>query len=227
MLFNVGVLLGPIHRYLERKVGKNHVRREIQRFGTDRRTLDIGCGQSPSAEGFPNRVGIDVVPATGVHVLADAHTLPFASCSFEQIICSEVLEHLVDPQRAVQEMARVLVDEGHLVLTVPFVYPVHESPHDYQRLTSYGLSRLFCQFFEIDEIKELFTEEQTLAILLQRIAFQRRDSPLMHYAYLFLAHIVFRFSPVMKTRRYQDISGQIEGPFLTAGYLLLARKKKR
>ena len=40
-------------------------------------------------------------------------------------------------------MARVLRPGGHLLLAMPFLYFVHQAPHDYQRLTRYGLERLF------------------------------------------------------------------------------------
>ncbi len=218
-------LLAIKHR-LESKVGKHVIRQEVHAFRNNRRTLDLGCGRSPNAAAFPNRVGVDIVRAEGVQVIADAHFLPFALGSFEQIVSSEVLEHLADPARAAHEMVRVLSARGTLVLTTPFVYPVHEAPHDYQRFTVYGLRRLFALAgFEITELKELFTEEQTLGILLQRIAFQRRDSALRHYFYLLLAHLCFRWPAPARSPRYQDIAGSVPGPFLTAGYLLVARKK--
>lgn len=212
------------HR-LESKVGKHVIRKQFREFATDRRTLDLGCGRSPTADGFPNRVGVDVVPDTGVQVIADAHALPFSERSFEQIICSEVLEHLYEPARAAREMARVLQKGGLVALTVPFVYPVHEAPHDYQRFTSYGLRRLFVSSgFDVQQVTELFTEEQTLAILLQRVAFQRRDATLRHYVYLLLAHLLFRLPAPARALRYQDVSRKMPGPFLTATYLLVARK---
>lgn len=210
---------------LESKVGKHVIRREVQALGNSFRTLDLGCGRSPNADAFPNRVGVDVEAAQGVHVIADAHQLPFASDIFMQIVSSEVLEHLADPVRASQEMARVLADGGHLILTTPFVYPVHEAPYDYQRFTIYGLQRLFTQAgFVIREIKPLFNEEQTLAILLQRVAFQRQDSKLRHYLYLLLSHLIYRVPASEKAQRYQQVNRRSPGPFMTAGYLLLARK---
>jgi SAM-dependent methyltransferase len=210
---------------LKRKIGKHFVHQEILRFATNQRTLDLGCGKSPLADAFPNRVGLDIVPALGVHIVADVHRLPFVSGSFEQVVCSEVFEHLVDPRQAAWEIARVLGDGGRLVLTTPFVYPIHEAPHDYQRFTMYGLRQLFSPGFEIQTIKELYTEEQTLAILVQRIAFQRQDFAIRHYIYLLLAHLIFHFLGSTNSLRYQDISHRVEGPFLTAGYLLIARKR--
>jgi SAM-dependent methyltransferase len=210
---------------LESKVGKHVVRREVGARGNALQTLDLGCGRSPDAGAFPNRVGVDVEAARGVHVIADAHHLPFACGAFEQIVSSEVLEHLADPEMAAGEMARVLADGGHLILTTPFVYPLHEAPHDYQRFTAYGLRRLFTEAgFVIDEIKPLFNEEQTLAILLQRLAFQRQDSKLRHYFYLLLSHLIYRLPANEKAQRYQHINRRSPGPFMTAGYLLAARK---
>jgi len=222
------MLLQPVRAVLNRlenKVGKHVIRREVQVFASDVWTLDLGCGRSPNADAFPNRVGVDVAPDRGVYVIADAHHLPFASGTFPQIVTSEVLEHLADPPRAAQEMSRVLTAGGRLILTTPFVYPVHEAPHDYQRFTVYGLSRLFSLAgFHVEQIKPLFTEEQTLAILIQRVAFQRADPAPLHYLYLLIAHILYRLSPCLRSARYQDVNRRVNGPFMTAGYLLVAHK---
>ncbi|MBI3244041.1 MAG: class I SAM-dependent methyltransferase [Chloroflexi bacterium] len=219
------MLLRPILSRLETKVGKHVIRREVEAFANNRQTLDLGCGRSPNAGAFPNRVGMDIEPGRGVHVIADAHYLPFAANSFQQIVCSEVLEHLADPAQAAREMGRVVNDGGQLFLTTPFVYPVHEAPYDYQRFTVYGLTRLFdLAGFQIRQIKPLFDEEQTLAILIQRIAFQRQDSRLRHYFYLLLAHLIYGLAAEAKGQRYQHVNRRVAGPFMTAGYLLVAQK---
>jgi ubiquinone/menaquinone biosynthesis C-methylase UbiE len=49
----------------------------------------------------------------------DAHHLPFADGIFDVVISCETIEHLVDPQQAVREMARVCKQEGLLYLTTP------------------------------------------------------------------------------------------------------------
>jgi len=49
----------------------------------------------------------------------DAHYLPFAERAFDLVISCESIEHLVDPQQAVREMARVCRKDGLLYLTTP------------------------------------------------------------------------------------------------------------
>lgn len=50
---------------------------------------------------------------------SDAHNLPFRDKTFHKIICSEVLEHLPDDNRGLQELVRVLKDQGEMAVTVP------------------------------------------------------------------------------------------------------------
>jgi len=93
--------------------------------------LFVGCGQGSELRIFngARRVGLDI-SITGLLkvknndpkadlVQGDAHLLPFISGSFDCVICSEVLEHLSEPEKSVREMHRLLRDRGYLVVTVP------------------------------------------------------------------------------------------------------------
>ncbi|KFN51267.1 hypothetical protein P873_03100 [Arenimonas composti TR7-09 = DSM 18010] len=74
-------------------------------------------------------------------VFADGAALPFADASVDGVICLEVLEHVADPARVVAEIARVLRPGGDAWISMPFLYPLHDAPHDYQRYTEFGLRR--------------------------------------------------------------------------------------
>lgn len=78
---------------------------------------------------------------TRPHVFADACKLPFQDGSIAAVACYEVLEHVRDPESVIAEIARVLVPGGIVELSMPFMYPVHDAPHDYQRWTRHGLLR--------------------------------------------------------------------------------------
>lgn len=109
--------------------------------------LDVGCagGGLAAVLEASSYVGLDY-PVTAIelygtrpHVFGDAHCLPFADGTFDTVLMLDVLEHLSDPGTALGEAARVLKSDGKIVLVVPFAYPLHDEPHDYQRYTRHGL----------------------------------------------------------------------------------------
>jgi SAM-dependent methyltransferase len=75
------------------------------------------------------------------HVFADGTRLPFRDASMDAIVCLEVIEHVRDPEQLLAEIHRVLKPGGRALMSMPFLYPVHDAPHDYQRLTRYGWRR--------------------------------------------------------------------------------------
>jgi ubiquinone/menaquinone biosynthesis C-methylase UbiE len=56
-------------------------------------------------------------------VNGDALDIPFPDASFDRIITSEVLEHIWDDERAIEELVRVLRPGGRLAVTVPTRWP--------------------------------------------------------------------------------------------------------
>lgn len=55
-------------------------------------------------------------------ILADVTRLPFKDGSFNRVICSEVLEHVPDDQKAVAELVRVLDKSGTIGVSVPHYF---------------------------------------------------------------------------------------------------------
>jgi SAM-dependent methyltransferase len=105
--------------------------------------LDIGAGNQPYRPWYEQLAdsctATDVEVSPGVSVLAIGDRLPFRDATFDTVLCTEVLEHVPDAAAVVAELTRVLRPGGAVLVTVPFLYPVHEAPHDYQRFTAFGL----------------------------------------------------------------------------------------
>ena len=95
-------------------------------------------------------VSLDINPGARPVILGDAHSIPFLNEMFDVILANNVIEHLHDPIRGVNEMRRILRPGGTLYFTIPFLYPVHEAPNDYMRLTRFGLERLFSDFSQVE-----------------------------------------------------------------------------
>ena len=64
------------------------------------------------------------------------------SPGFAAILCTEVLEHVEDVDAAFAGLRRLVAADGVVVLTVPFVFPLHMEPYDFRRLTLHGIRRL-------------------------------------------------------------------------------------
>ncbi len=52
-------------------------------------------------------------------IRGDAMNLPLKDASFDRVVCSEVLEHLVDDSEGIKELVRVLKADGMLAVSVP------------------------------------------------------------------------------------------------------------
>lgn len=216
-----------IGRALSGKLTRVTLDKFIAEHATTARTLDIGAQNGPYASLFPNRIGLDIRPGNGVRVIGDAQALGIQDASVSSILCTEVLEHLPEPQRAIDEMFRVLQPGGTLLLTTRFLFPIHDAPHDYFRYTKYGLRHLLRRF-EILELKEETDAVGTLAVLLQRLGMQAdtlRPGPL-RAVWLAAAQAVRPFSFLI-AREYGDSRRlQAETGIMTSGYHVACRKPK-
>lgn len=112
---------------------------------------DLGCGEMPYKEWLLNYVdsytGVDW--GSSLHelkadILADLNErLPIESEVADTVISISVMEHLREPQVFLSEAHRILRGGGGMILQVPFMWWVHEAPHDYYRYTRFGLQYLF------------------------------------------------------------------------------------
>jgi len=132
---------------------RRHLRADGHRL--QGRLLDVGCGNQPYRPHLPrvrHYIGLDY-PVTQAlqdfqarpEVYGDARRLPVADGSFGAVLCSQVLEHVNQPDTVLQEISRVLRPGGTGILSVPFIYNVHVGPYDFFRFSPYGLKELLAR----------------------------------------------------------------------------------
>lgn len=126
--------------------------------------LDVGCGKMPYKDyilknsSITKYTGIDIETAllydqkVKPDFTWDGNTLPFENESFDTVIATEVLEHCPDPFIIFNETNRVLKKNGVFFFTVPFLWNLHEVPHDEFRYTPFSLNRMLtkCDFTSIN-----------------------------------------------------------------------------
>ncbi|MDV2502385.1 MAG: class I SAM-dependent methyltransferase [bacterium] len=137
--------------------------------------LDAGCGLKPYAEIFAGRVEAHIGLEYGTETVYRGHkadlfgditSLPVAANTVDTVLCTEVLEHVENPQAALDEFFRILKAGGLLLVTAPFVYPVH-GEKDYYRYSAGGMKALLKRSgFMIERVQALTGTGRTLALLI-------------------------------------------------------------
>jgi SAM-dependent methyltransferase len=146
------------HNWLIVRLNRRHVARRAHLCKGA--LLDVGCGVKPYAPIIAPHddiyTGLEH-PDTAhgrehVDVWGSADDLPFQDDSFDTVVSFHVLEHTEEPAAVLGEMARVLRPGGRVLLSVPFVWGIHEAPRDFYRFTPFGLRHLLSQagFTDID-----------------------------------------------------------------------------
>jgi len=133
----IGTVRGNVRAWIEQHADK---------LGDD--VLEVGSrAHRPNAWWIGNRdlaqgewTGMDFQAGDNVDVVADLHALPGGwTGRFSGVLCSEVMEHVRNPDLALREMHRVLCPGGVAVFTTLTAFPLHGYPEDYRRWTESGL----------------------------------------------------------------------------------------
>lgn len=113
--------------------------------------IDLGCGTAPYKDFFlqyaDKYIGVDwtnTLHNSKADIISDLNKkIELANNFADTIISLSVMEHLCEPQIFLNESYRILKDGGTIILQVPFMWWIHEAPHDYFRYTPYGLKYMF------------------------------------------------------------------------------------
>ena len=112
----------------------------------DEHKLGLNLGAGNSIKPRPNIINVDYLLYKNGDLAVDAHNLPFSDGVFDVVASFNVFEHLSDPQRASQELFRVLKPGGKLIIHTAFLQPLHMEPHHFFNATEHGVRHWFRQF---------------------------------------------------------------------------------
>lgn len=158
--------------------------------------LNLGSGPKRVSKD-KNVLNVDMYKFPDVDIVSDISNLPFEDESVGGVVMESVLEHLKEPERAVNEIKRVLKPGGYLYVNLPWFYPFHPSPSDYRRWSIPGLRRIFCDFEFVDSgvragpFSALVVNLSYLLALVFSFGFTRIYGILLHIFLLILFPIKF------------------------------------
>jgi len=143
--------------------------------------VDLGCGGKPYEPVFRSYVrsylGVDNPATFSDHTSNSSAVDRWADCAatglpggtFNNVLSTQVPEHLPDPGGLIAEAYRLLVPGGTCIMTAPMLWELHAEPADFFRFTKFGLIRLFeragFQLLEVTPLEGAFAALKQMEIL--------------------------------------------------------------
>jgi ubiquinone/menaquinone biosynthesis C-methylase UbiE len=104
---------------------------------------------------------------TKIDIVSDITAIPVPDASFDVVMCTEVFEHIPNPNKAFEELNRILKKGGYLIITAPFASITHFAPYHFAT----GFNRYFYQYLTKEEydIIELTPEGSFYQVVAQEL----------------------------------------------------------
>jgi ubiquinone/menaquinone biosynthesis C-methylase UbiE len=167
-------------------------------IGPEFTLLDAGAGDCHWKQYFPTAryiamdlgIGDENCDYSNLDIKGDLRSIPLDSSSVDVIISIQVLEHLPEPWKVLDEFHRVLKKKGVLYITCPQAVEQHQVPYDFFRYTPFGLQSLLENSgFEVSWIK---SQLGNFSKIIDDVCYSLRK--LTAVANNPFEHLVFKFS---------------------------------
>jgi SAM-dependent methyltransferase len=196
------------------------------------RILDVGAGSGHYRAFFRQQEylaidrGYEQKDLAGLSAVADIAAIPFAGEAIDSAVCMEVLEHVPDPFRILNEINRVLRPGAHVLVSTPLCYGEHMQPHDFQRYTRFALQEMFRRTgFEIVSISPRGGFFTLLAYLLARVPdelLRNRRGWVRHTKPLLRLATTYTLAPLFLALDFADVRKDF-----TLGFVSHIRKRRQ
>lgn len=127
-----------------RKANWRFLEARLAQLPSEARILDVGAGRGDFAALLDrfHTTALDIYPYPEVDLVCDLTVCnPFRPTSFDAIVLMNVLEHVYDTQALLSRLAELLKPGGRLMVAIPFLVKLHQTPVDFVRFTHYALQR--------------------------------------------------------------------------------------
>lgn len=155
--------------------------------------IDLGCGNSKR----PGTIGVDFNERTKADVIHNLNSFPypFDDNSIDMIYIDNTLEHLDEPIRVMEELYRIVKDDGIVKVIVPyfrsaaaFIDPTHKHFFTVESFSYYDPNHIICQrydytFARFKTEKIVFHEDIVSGLIKRVVAFWANKYPLKYEIY--------------------------------------------
>lgn len=153
-------------------------------------------------------------------ILDVAHMSAVPSESIDVINALELFEHVAEIEKGITECHRTLKPNGTLIISVPFIFPIHADPFDFQRWTeAKWRTELQSAGFSVEQLLPMGGYFTVLADMLKTLS---KSLPLL---FRILSYPLY---PVLDLMTHLDalpaVSGNATLKGYTTGYFIIAKK---
>jgi len=179
--------------------------------------LDYGGGEAPYYPLFGARglkyTNAEVADGQFVDMaIEEGYRLPVEDEAFDAVVCTHVLEHVLEPEKNVSEIFRVLKKGGRLLAAMPFAWENHNTPCDYRRFGRDGVGKLLERFRDV----EITADSNTAQALLMLKAMHHYNS----VKNSFLRNTLIRWDNF----RFKHFASRCRSESLTCNFIVTAVK---
>jgi SAM-dependent methyltransferase len=165
----------PIHPQWLLRGTKNGIVSLLNEIEEHKIVLDVGCFDKWTRQHCHptcSYIGLDYYETaknwygSKPDVYGDALSLPIKPNCIDVVLLIDVLEHIKDTERLLEQIHNILKSDGTVILSFPFLYPLHDEPRDFVRFTAYGFQQLALRKgFNIDYCEAIGTPLLTSTFL--------------------------------------------------------------
>ena len=163
-----------------------------------------------------NLTFLNIDYSTDPDILSTAENIPSKDNIYDAALIIELLEHVENPREVLKETYRVIKKDGIALVTMPFMYPVHADPNDFQRWTKSKMeNEIILAGFKIEKIEPM---GGTISVFFDSLRFQLANKKNINNLHIRLANYLIRFFSKLVVRYEND------NFFVTTGWVAIVSK---
>ena len=212
-----------LSKVFSRKNLNKFISKELHDTDNLNKVLIIGAGgrihklvEKISLEKSFELISMDINKNYNPDIISDICEYKFTHDEYDLIIMPEVLQAIPTPHKAIQNILTGIKKGGSIIITVPFIFPIVDRPHDYFRFTKYGLNFLLKDFSEIIIFERNSWIESINVLCVRLIMNNDILSKIIGTIFIILAYINYPFVFLLGKLLKSD--------YLTTGYNVSGKK---
>lgn len=208
-------------------LGASYRRKKLDNFLNENKNyfkgsvLDIGGGRKRGKFSPPlteKWIFADIIPELQPDVICDVEKMQFKDNSFDTIKATELFEHVGRPESGIRECYRVLKKGGFFIVSMPFLFPIHGDPQDFQRWTKQKWEKVLQETgFGIEKIEKIGLYFTVLADMVKTL---NKSLPFVFRVFGYIFYPLLDLIALLD----KNIGKNITLNKFTTGYFIIATK---